>query len=356
MKKLFYLLLLTFLLTACAGETIDGSAEEGAATAADIIEDTAATAVEAVDEEVGQTDPRDVTLMLDWVPNVNHTGIYVAQEMGYFEEAGLNVEIVQPGEVYAEQAVVSGAAEFGISFQEQLTLAIVRQQAPLVSVAAIIQHNTSGFATRADTAVISPAEWSGLTYGSFATEFEEPTVHALMECAGGDPSTVQIVNVGTSDPLAMLQSDQIDLAWIFYGTQGVAAAEQGIELNVTMMSDHFDCIPDYYTPILITSQDMITNNPDVVRAFVGAVSRGYDFAGDNADEAAEILHQYAPESDADIINAQQEWLSPRYQANAPRWGEQTLEVWQSYAQWMIDQGIITGPVDMQAAFTNEFLP
>lgn len=356
MKKLLILTLSLILLTACAGKTIDGSAEEAAATAAGAIEEVAGTAVEAVDDEVGETNPTDVTLMLDWVPNVNHSGIYVAQDMGYFTEAGLNVDIIQPGEVYAEQAVASGAAEFGISFQEQLTLAIARQQVPLVSLAAIIQHNTSGFATRGETAVISPAEWSGMTYGSFATEFEEPTVHALMQCAGGDPSTVEIVNVGTSDPLAMLQSEQIDLAWIFYGTQGVAASEQGIELNVTMMSDHFDCIPDYYTPILITSQDMIANNPDVVRAFVGAIARGYDFAGDNADEAAEILFKYAPESDAEVLNTQQEWLSPRYQADAPRWGEQTLDVWQNYAQWMVDQGIIESLPDMQSAFTTEFLP
>src|SRR5687767_1953473 len=179
MKRLSILILIMILLSACSGETINGSAEEGAATAAEIIEDSAATAVEAVDEEVGQTDPTQVTLMLDWVPNVNHTGIFVAQDQGYFEEAGLNVEIVQPGEVYAEQAVATGTAEFGISFQEQLTIAIARQQVPLVSVAAIIQHNTSGFASRGDANVTSPADWAGMVYGGFASDFEEPTLHAL---------------------------------------------------------------------------------------------------------------------------------------------------------------------------------
>ena len=69
----------------------------------------------------GTTPPptmEDVTLMLDWVPNTNHTGIYVAQVNGYYEEAGLNVTIIEPGEVYAEHAVASGTADFGVSFQE----------------------------------------------------------------------------------------------------------------------------------------------------------------------------------------------------------------------------------------------
>jgi ABC-type nitrate/sulfonate/bicarbonate transport system substrate-binding protein len=134
-----------------------------------------------------------VTLMLDWVPNVNHTGIFVAQEKGYFEEAGLEVEIAEPGEVFAEQAVASDAVEFGISFQEQLTLARV-DNIPLVSIAAIIQHNTSGFASRGGANIQSPADWAGLRYGSFGTPFEAPTLQALMECAGGNFSQLEIVD------------------------------------------------------------------------------------------------------------------------------------------------------------------
>ncbi|NIS80359.1 MAG: ABC transporter substrate-binding protein, partial [Anaerolineales bacterium] len=96
--------------------------------------------------------PTPVILMLDWVPNTNHTGIFVAETNGYFEEAGLDVDIIQPGEVYAEQAVSSGAADFGVSFQEQVTLARV-DDVPIVSIAAIIQHNTSGFASRGELGV-----------------------------------------------------------------------------------------------------------------------------------------------------------------------------------------------------------
>jgi ABC-type nitrate/sulfonate/bicarbonate transport system substrate-binding protein len=312
------------------------------------------TQTEPTPESVAQV--ADVILMLDWVPNVNHTGIFVAADQGYFAEAGLNVDIQQPGEVLAEAAVASGAAHFGVSFQEQITLARARTQAPLVSIAAIIQHNTSGFASRADAGIKSPADWGGLAYGSFGTEFEEPTLRSLMECASGDFDQLEVVNTGFADPLALLQEEQIDLAWIFYGTQGIAAEQAGIRLEVVMMADYFGCIPDYYTPILITSEDLIAQNPDIVRAFLKAVARGYEYAAEKPDEAAEILLKYAPESDAAAVHAQQNWLSPLYAQDAPRWGEQKLEIWQEYAQWMVDEDILDSTIDAGAAYTNIFLP
>jgi ABC-type nitrate/sulfonate/bicarbonate transport system substrate-binding protein len=300
--------------------------------------------------------PTKVTLMLDWVPNVNHTGLFVAQKNGYFAEAGLEVEIVQPGEVYAEQAVASGAADFGVSFQEQVTIARAQDSVPLVSIAALLQHNTSGFAARAGEGVDSPKNWEGLRYGSFGSPFEAPTLRSLMDCAGGDFGQLEIVDTGFADPLALLSEKQIDLAWIFYGTQGVAAQKQGVNLSVVMMADHFDCIPDYYTPILIASEATIAERPEVVRAFLAAVSRGYGFAIQEPDEAAAILHEFAPESDMEVLQASQQWLSPRYQAEAARWGEQQLSVWGNYAAWMQAQGIIAQPLEAGQAFTNDYLP
>jgi ABC-type nitrate/sulfonate/bicarbonate transport system substrate-binding protein len=296
-----------------------------------------------------------VTLMLDWVPNTNHTGLFVALREGYFAKEGLQVDIVQPGEVYAEQAVAGGVADFGISFQEQLTLARA-DDVPLVSIAAILEHNTSAFAARAGLGAESPADWEGLRYGSFGSPFERPTIAGLMACDGGDVEAVEWIETGFTDPLSLLQQGQIDLAWIFYGWQGIQAEQLGIELDLVMMEDQFDCIPDYYTPILVASETTIADRPDLVRSFLTAVSRGYTFAADHPEEAAEMLLAAAPELDRDVVLASQRWLSPRYQADAPRWGEQTASRWQAYADWMTGEGILNASPDMTPAFTNEFLP
>ena len=293
-----------------------------------------------------------VTLMLDWVPNTNHTGFFVAQKEGFFVDAGLAVEIIQPGEVFAEQAVAGGAADFGISFQEQITLARA-DDIPLVSIAAIIQNNSSGFASHMGK---SPADWEGLRYGSFGSPFEEPTLRELMRCDGGDYSALEVVDIGFSDSLALLDQEQIDLAWIFTGWQGVQAAMQGIELEVVMMGDWLSCIPDYYTPIIIAAESTIEEQPEVVGAFLEAVSRGFEFAIDNPAAAADILTEAVPELDKQLVHDSQAWLSPRYRSDAARWGEQDLAVWQAYSQWMADHGILSGPIQAELAFTNEFLP
>jgi ABC-type nitrate/sulfonate/bicarbonate transport system substrate-binding protein len=343
------LTVLILILAGCASAAAPTAAEEAAPEA----DETPAPVEEP--EAAAPADLTDVTLMLDWVPNTNHTGIYVAQANGYFEEAGLRVAVIEPGEVFAEQAVVGGGADFGVSFQEQLTLARA-DGVPLVSLAAIIQHNTSGFASRADMGVQSPADFEGLRYGAFGSPFEEPTLRVLMECAGADFSQLEIVNVGFADPLALLAEEQVDLAWIFYGWQGFQAQQQGIDLSIVMMEDWFDCIPDYYTPIIVTSEQTIAERPELVSAFMGALSRGYEFAAENPEAAAGILVEAVPELDADLVQASQAWLSPRYQADAPRWGEQQASVWADYSQWMVDNSILDAPIDAEAAFTNEFLP
>lgn len=301
------------------------------------------------------TERMPVTLMLDWVPNTNHTGIFVAQSKGYFNDAGLEVRIIQPGEVFAEQAVAGGAADIGISFQEQVTLARAAE-VPIVSIAAIIQHNSSGFSSLAELGVRSPRDWEGLLYGSFGSPFEEPTLRVLMECDGGDFSKLRIVGTGFTDPLALISERQTDLAWIFYGWQGIQAQLQGIELNIVMMEDWFDCIPDYYTPLFIAAEESIENRPEMIRAFLEGVSRGYSFAIEDPEAAAQILLEAVPELNENLVRQSQIWISQRYQQDAPRWGEQKLSVWDDYSKWMAQHRIIAQPIDAANAFTNDFLP
>lgn len=302
------------------------------------------------------SDAVPVTVLLDWVPNTNHTGLFLAKDAGYFDDAGLDVKIVQPGEVYGEQAVVGGAADFAVSFQEALTIARA-QDVPVVSVAAIMQHDTSAFATLSERGVDEPAKLAGLRYGAFGSPSEMPTLLALIACDGGAPEPpVQEINVGLSDPLTLLAEGRIDVAWIFEGWQRFQAERQGIALDLVRMSDHRDCIPDYYTPILIASEATVNERPELVRAFIGAVARGYADAIADPGAGAEALLAAAPELDPELVRASQAWVSPRYQDDAPRWGEQSSAVWDGYSHWLAQHQVIDAPIDAAAAFTNAFLP
>ncbi len=299
--------------------------------------------------------PADVTLLLDWTPNTNHTGIYVAQDMGWYEEAGLNVDIVIPGESDVHQVVGAGSADFGVSYQEGTTFARV-EGVPIVSIAAVIQHNTSGFASRSGAGIEQPADLAGKRYGSFGSPIEYPTLDLLMNCAGGGTAEeIEFIDVGWADFLSITEADQVDFAWIYYAWTGINAQLQGIDLNIIMLKDYLDCIPDYYTPILITSETMIADDPETVRAFVAATARGFNFAIDNPAEAADILLAANPDLDADLVHASQEWLAGEYRAEAGQWGIQSADVWQAYADFLAGGGIIES-FDAASAFTNEFLP
>ena len=280
-----------------------------------------------------------VRLMLDWVPNVNHVGIYVANELGYFADAGLDVEILIPGEVYPAAAVLAGEVEFGIDYQEYLTLLSEREQG-LVSVAAILQSNTSGFAVREGLGVQGFADLDGLRYGTFHSPFEEPTLRSLVECAGvAGGGEFEFLPAGT-DVLALLGSERADFAWIFYGTQGVQAEELGVGLTYLPMNEHFDCIPDYYTPVVITSREFIERDPGSVRAFLSALGRGHYAAAADPVGAARALSAAAPELDENELRRSIPWLAGYMFTDAGQWGYQESGRWLAYAEWMYGQGLL----------------
>ncbi|ADA66370.1 MAG: Pyrimidine biosynthesis enzyme [Thermotoga sp. 47_83] len=296
----------------------------------------------------------EVTVVLDWYPNTNHTGLYVAKDLGYYEEEGLNVEIVQPSRLTAEQIVASGKAEFGVSYQEAVTLAR-GEGLPIVSIAAVIQHNTSGFAWLKSEGIKSVKDWEGKKYGTWGSPIERATIEYIMKKYGADPSKVIFVNVGQMDFFAGTLNDVFDFAWIFYGWDGVASKVKGIEIEFLPLRE-IDEVFDYYTPVLITSESLIEKNPDLVRRFLKATAKGYEYAIQHPVGAAKILLKYAPELDEKIVVESQKYLAGQYKADAEKWGYQKEEVWRRYAEWLHSTGFLKEMIDVTKAFTNEFLP
>ncbi|WP_079479205.1 ABC transporter substrate-binding protein [Halobacillus salinus] len=323
MKKALLFLLTAVVLTACANS-------EGAAT-----------------------ETEKVKLVLDWTPNTNHTGLYVSQAEDYFKDQGLDVEIMLPGEAGADQLVASGQADFGISAQETLTEARI-QDIPVVSIGAIIQHNTSGFASPVEKDITSPADFEGKTYGGWGAPVEKAVLDSLMKKEDADVDKVEIVNMGNSDFFTAVERD-IDFAWIYYGWTGVEAELRGQKLNMQYLTDYSEKL-DYYTPVLTTNEAMIKENPDTVEAFMAAATKGYQFAIDKPEEAADILIDAVPDLDPELVRASQKWLSPKYKDDAERWGQQELDVWNNYAEWMLENNLLEQELDAEEAFTNEFLP
>ncbi len=292
-------------------------------------------------------------LSLDWVPNTNHSGFYVALDQGWYEEEGIALEIQVPADPSAAiRQVAVGHTPFGVSFQEEVTIAR-SQDIPVVSIAAIIQNNTSAFASLAEGGIESPADFEGLTYASYGLPIEPPILGTLMACYGTDIAEVEFVDVGF-DAFPALLAGRVDLAWIFQGWDGVQAELQGVDLDIHPLDP--ECVPNYYTPVIIAGETTIGDEPELVEQFLRATVRGYEHAIANPEEAAEALLRHSPESDPDLVRASQQWLSPRYQEGAPQWGLQDPAVWEEFTAWMIEHNLIETPIDPGLAFTNEFLP
>ncbi len=304
-------------------------------------------------KEEGQ---RQVTVVLDWTPNTNHTGLYVAIEKGYFEEEGINVEVVQPPEGGAEVLVASGNAEFGVSFQDTLAPALVGDDAlKVTAVAALVQHNTSGIISVKGEGMDRPSGMEGKRYSTWNGTIELAILENVVEADGGDFSKVELLPSTVTDEVTALKTDATDSIWIYYGWAGVK-----MELE-NMNTDYFafkDINPafDYYSPVLIANNDFLAENPDCAKDFLNALKKGYEYAIDNPEEAADILCKYAPEIDVELAKASQAYLSKEYKAEVQRWGYIDPVRWNGFYNWLNEEGLVETTIPENTGFSNQYLP
>ena len=295
------------------------------------------------------TDLEEVTIVLDWTPNTNHTGLYVALENGYFEEAGLDVEIIIP-QGTSEQLVASNTAQFGISAEEYV-IASRASGLPVVSIMGILAENTSGFISRAEENIQSPKDFEGKTYCGWGSPTESAIIKELVESDGGDFSLVDI-QTNYLDIFTDANKD-CDFFWVFEAWQVEEAKRTEIDYNYLSMVDYSTDL-NFYTPVLITNEDMISDNPETVQAVVDAVVRGYEYAIENPTEAANILLTHAPELNADLVQASQVTISDFYKGTDVDFGFQKDTYWTTFYNWLLTNEIIT-EITIEDAYTNEFL-
>lgn len=295
-----------------------------------------------------------VKLILDYVPNTNHTGFYVAQEKGYFAEEGLQVEIVEPAEGAVTSLIAAGKGDFGISYQEDVTYARTAEQPlPIRAIATIIQHNTSGFATFQDKNITRPRDFEGKTYTGWGAPSEEAVIKAVMQADGGDFSKLNIVTSDGSGYAAL--KDKIDVMWFFWAWDGIASQRDGIPVNY-MELRAFDKRLDYYTPVIIANEDTLETKGEMTKKFLRAVERGYAFCIKNPEEAAKILSAKVPEYDLGMLTESQQYLAGKYQEDAARWGEMKESVWADYTDFMVENGLIQQGLTPGDCYTNAYLP
>ncbi len=300
-----------------------------------------------------------IIFCLDWTPNTNHTGVYAAQALGYYEEAGLDVQIVQPPENGAVLMCAAGQAQFAVDAQDTMAASLdLDQPLGVTAVAAILQHNTSGIISRAGEGITSAKGLEGKVYATWDSPVEQAMLRYCMEKEGADFDQVRLIPNNITDEPAALAAHQTDAVWIFYGWSGINAELSGLAF------DYWDFASisrdlDYYTPVILANNEFLQQSPETARAFLEATAKGYAYAIEHPREAAEMLisgDTTGSLNDArDLVFASQEWISARYQADASAWGAFDPERWNAFYSWLYVNGLtkhdLTG-----IGFSNDYLP
>lgn len=300
----------------------------------------------------------EVVLCLDWTPNTNHTGFFVADSLGYYEEAGIKITIVQPPEDGAELMTASGQAQFGVSFQDSLAASFAMQN-PLgiTAVAALLQHNTSGIITRKGEGATSPKGLEGMRYSTWNSPIETKMVEYIMEKDGADFEKLELLpNVVTNEAEALRNKDT-DAIWIYYAWAGVACEKAGLEFDYFNFTD-IDEVFDYYTPVLIANDSFLETKPEIAKAFLEATAKGYEYAAENPETAAYILIKGDTTASLlgseELVTESQKWIADYYISDAECWGYIDAERWDGFYGWLYENGLVQKDI-RGVGFSNDYL-
>ncbi|MFC6010835.1 ABC transporter substrate-binding protein [Nocardia lasii] len=303
-----------------------------------------------------------IRFALDWTPNTNHSGLYVALQRGFFSDAGLDVHVLPYNNTSVDTVVDAGNAEFGISTHNSSTFARA-SGARVQSVLAPLQHWATGIGVRADRAdIASPKDLDGKTYAGFGDPGEKESLSQVIRNDGGTGDFTS-VTLGSSAYEAVY-SGKADFTVSYLAWEGIEAEHHGTPMKYFRYTDFG--FPDSYAIVIDANEGWLAENPDRAKKFVQALQRGYQFAADNPDAAAQDLIDANPGAfnDEELVFESQRMLAEQFMKDpSGQVGTQTLEQWSANSGFLFRSGLLNGPdgkplttePDWSTYFTNAYL-
>ncbi|HEX5990520.1 MAG TPA: ABC transporter substrate-binding protein [Solirubrobacterales bacterium] len=286
--------------------------------------------------------PRGATLVLDFVPNAVHSGIYAADSRGWYRDEGVDLKIQPPGEsTDAPKLLGAGKVEFAILDIHDLGIARERG-IDLVGLMPIVQRPLASILARGDGPVRRPRDLQNRSVGVTGLPSDEAIVDSEVEADGGDPAAVRRVTIGFT-AVPSLAAGKVDAATGFWNAEGVALRRQGVPIRIFEV-DRFGA-PPYPELVLSASRRTLEDDPDLVDAVVAATRRGYAFAERNPDAALDDLLAADPSLERADQQAQLDALLPVLD---PRPFD--FDVLREWADWDREHGLLEEALDVEQAF------
>jgi putative hydroxymethylpyrimidine transport system substrate-binding protein len=295
-----------------------------------------------------------LSVALDWYPNVDHAGLYLAQARGYFNDEGLDVKLYTPADPSTVlQTVGAGKDDLGISYQPELLLARA-QGVPVVSVAALVQHPLMGLMATKEQHITRPHDLVGKVVGYPGIPNQEAMLATMLETDGATLDDVKLVDVGYDLVPAAISGRVAAVMGAYWTVEPILAAREGYPTTFLHVEDWG--VPDYYELILTTSEKTARDRADVVRAFLRATQRGFNDAAAEPEAALDALVAASSDLDREVAAAGLKLLIPAWTDGVPAFGVQTAQRWDDFANWMKERGLIPRTLDVAEAYTTHLLP
>lgn len=275
-------------------------------------------------------------IALDWTANTNHTGFFVAKELGFYEELGIAIELLTPDQdnyvVTPAKKVELGEADFALCPFESVVSYRTKENAfDAVAIAAIFREDISAIVSLVGSGIERPSDLDGKKYASYKARYEDEIVRQMIKNDGGKgdfeihyPEKLGIWNT--------LLNKQCDATWVFMNWEGIHAKSKGIDLKAFKMSDFG--IPYGYSPVILASERAVDHNRIVYADFLKATKKGFLFAQENPEEAIKFLGPRVAATDQDIDLLESQKFTSPYYGNQSNWGSLEKANVQNYLDWL----------------------
>jgi len=295
-------------------------------------------------------------LALDWTPNVNHIGFIIAKELGFYNEQGIELEILNPKDdnysMTPGKKLELDIADFAITpFETVISLNNKANQVQAMAIYAILQEDLSCIATLKSSNITSPKLLDGKTYASYKARYEDHIVKEIIKNDGGK-GNLDIIYPEKLGIWNTLLSGKADSTWIFDNWEGIEASSKNIELDKFTLAE-FD-IPYGYSPIVLAKKENITKHKLLYSKFIKATQKGFLYTNNNLTESAAILKRYLTEYDLKNID-----LEKSISFSTPHFGDKSncgvikQERVSSFLHWIVDRGLEDKVILNQSLYTNE---
>jgi putative hydroxymethylpyrimidine transport system substrate-binding protein len=300
------------------------------------------------------SEPDDVVVTLDWFQNANHAGVYEAVDKGYFDDENLNVTVEPPADPAAILGLVaSGDSDFAFYYQPDLLQA--RQEGiPVVAVAGIVQRPLNSIMALKSSGIETPADLAGKKIGTPGLPWNEAMLTTMLEADGASRDDVEVIDVGWAVSQALMAGTVDAIIGVYWTYESIIMDNEGFESNV--LYPHEWGVPSYYELVLVTSEDNVENNPELVEKFVRAFNKGYAQAADDPQGSIDTLLSLNPDAEIDepTDRAGVELLAPLWKSEGAPVGSFDDSRWASLVDWMKSQDLLDDSLVAADAYDSSF--